>query len=86
MGTNFENVALSQLMQWVKEDRKTAEKIYKLIQDIHRNGLNSGIGKPERVRPKTYSNYVYYVSSILPMLGEKDLQSVRPRDVDASMM
>ena len=44
------------------------------------------IEKPERVRPKTYSNYVYYVSSILPMLGEKDLQPVRPRDVDASMM
>ena len=26
MGTNFEDSALSQLMQWVKDDRKIAEK------------------------------------------------------------
>lgn len=50
MGTNFEDVALSQLMQWVKDDRKIAERIYKLIQDIHRNGLGAGIGKPERLK------------------------------------
>ena len=50
MGTNFEDNALSPLMQWVKEDRKVAEKIYKLIQDIHRNGLADGIGKPEHLK------------------------------------
>lgn len=42
--------------------------------------------KKGEVRPKTYSNYAYYASSILPMLGEKPLQSTRPRDVDAAMM
>ena len=50
MGTNVEDSALSQLMQWVKDDRKIAEKIYKLIQDIHRNGLAHGIGKPEHLK------------------------------------
>ena len=50
MGTNFEDIALSQLMQWVKDDKKVADKIYKLIQDVHRNGLAKGIGKPEHLK------------------------------------
>lgn len=37
-------------MYWVRENRKTADKIYKLIQDIHRNGSDKGIGQPERLR------------------------------------
>ena len=50
MGTNFEDPALEHLMYWVRENRKTADKIYKLIQDIHRNGPDKGIGQPERLR------------------------------------
>ncbi len=50
MGTSFEDVALAQLMQWVKDDKKVADKIYKLIQDIHRNGMATGIGKPEHLK------------------------------------
>ena len=50
MGTSFEDVALAQLMQWVKDDKKVADKIYKLIQDIHRNGMATGIGKPEQLK------------------------------------
>ena len=37
-------------MDWAKENRKTAEKIYKLIKDIQRNGFAKGMGKPERLR------------------------------------
>lgn len=33
-------------MYWQKQDRKTLNKINKLLQDIERNGYN-GIGKPE---------------------------------------
>ena len=50
MGTNFEDIALSHLMEWVRADRKTADKIYRLIQDIHRNGAEKGTGKPERLK------------------------------------
>ena len=50
MGTYFEDDALSELMEWVRTDRKTAERIHTLIRDIHRNGAMSGIGKPERLR------------------------------------
>ena len=50
MGTNFEDVALADLMYWVQNDRKIAGKIYNLIQDINRNGADKGIGKPERLK------------------------------------
>lgn len=50
MGVNFDDMALSQLMEWVKENRKNAEKIYKLITDIQRNGVSKGIGKPEHLK------------------------------------
>ncbi len=50
MSTQFEDDALAELMEWVRTDRKTAEKIHTLIKDIHRNGAMSGIGKPERLR------------------------------------
>jgi len=33
MGTNFEDIALADLMYWVQNDRKIAGKIYNLIQD-----------------------------------------------------
>ena len=39
-------------MTWVREDRKKAEKIDSLLNDIERNGLYKGIGKPEALRHK----------------------------------
>ena len=50
MGTNFEDIALEHLMSWMKTDKKIADKIYKLIQDIHRNGAGRGMRKPERLK------------------------------------
>ena len=50
MGTLFEDAALEQLMHWMRENRKTADKIHDLIKDIRRNGMAKGIGKPERLR------------------------------------
>jgi len=35
---------------WQNEDKKTLSKINKLISDIERNGVNKGIGKPERLK------------------------------------
>ncbi|GHV60238.1 Txe/YoeB family addiction module toxin [Spirochaetia bacterium] len=34
---------------WQKQDKKTLDKVNKLIQDIVRNG-NDGLGKPEALR------------------------------------
>ena len=50
MGTLFDDSALEQLMQWMKQDRKTADKIHTLIKDIRRNGAAKGIGKPEHLK------------------------------------
>ena len=35
MGTTFEGDSLADLMHWVRQDRKKAEKIYSLINDHH---------------------------------------------------
>ena len=48
--TQFEDEAFDDLVQWFKENPKIANKIYKLIYDIKRNGLGKGIGKPERLK------------------------------------
>ena len=37
-------------LYWQTQDKKTVVKINKLIKDIERNGVNKGIGKPERLK------------------------------------
>jgi len=37
-------------LDWQKNDKKTFEKINKLIKDIDRNGESEGIGKPEPLK------------------------------------
>ena len=43
----FSPDAMAEFMDWIKKDKKTANKIYSLIEDIRRNGAMQGIGKPE---------------------------------------
>ena len=50
----FTGDSFDQLMYWIKNDRKIAERIYKLANDIIRNGPDKGIGKPERLKHKPY--------------------------------
>ena len=47
MNVTFTETALSEYISWQQEDKKTLKRINQLIQDIQRNGLTSGIGKPE---------------------------------------
>ncbi len=42
----FSPDAMAEFMDWIKKDKKTANKIYSLIEDIRRNGAMQGIGKP----------------------------------------
>ncbi len=37
-------------LYWQIEDKKTLKRINQLLQDIQRNGLDKGIGKPEPLR------------------------------------
>lgn len=36
--------------EWQGQDRKTLKRINQLVQDIQRNGLSMGIGKPEPLK------------------------------------
>lgn len=42
--------AWEEYMAWQAENRKTIKRINTLIKDIRRNGLRTGIGKPEPLR------------------------------------
>lgn len=46
----FTHDAMSEFMDWAKNDKKTANKIYALIEAISRNGAMRGIGKPEKLK------------------------------------
>ena len=46
----FEDDGWENLFYWIHENRKIADKIYKLLEDIERNGPAKGIGKPEKLK------------------------------------
>lgn len=68
----FSPDAMAEFMDWIKKDKKTANKIYSLIEDIRRNGAMQGIGKPESLKHRPgYSRrideknqLVYYIDEL----------------------
>jgi toxin YoeB len=48
-GLEFDPAALEDLIWWVKNDRKKALRIFRLIQDCHSDPFH-GIGKPEPLK------------------------------------
>ena len=44
--------ALNDFMYWAHNDRKILDKIESLLNDIDRNGVLKGLGKPERLKHK----------------------------------
>ena len=46
----FTKLAFEQYIYWQSEDKKTMKKINSLLQGIARNGVLSGIGKPEALK------------------------------------
>ena len=50
MGKLFSDEAWEQFMYWIHQNRKTADKISKLLTDIERNGAGKRIGKPEHLK------------------------------------
>lgn len=59
MNVTFTETALTEYISWQQEDKKTLKRINQLIQDIQRNGLTSGIGKPEPLKGrKAYSRRI----------------------------
>lgn len=46
----FLDEAWNEYISWQAEDCKTLKRINNLIQSIQRDGLESGLGKPERLK------------------------------------
>ena len=42
--------AWKEYIEWQGQDRKTLKRINQLVQDIQRNGVSMGIGKPEPLK------------------------------------
>ena len=55
--TIFSQRALGEIMSWAFNDRKILKRIQTLINDIQRNGLLEGIGKPERLKYEDEERY-----------------------------
>ena len=49
MNKRWEDEAWEDYVWWQNQDKKTKNRINNLIKDIERNGLLSGIGKPEKL-------------------------------------
>lgn len=50
MNKRWEDIAWENYLNWHEEDKKIWKKINALIKDIERNGVNKGIGKPEKLK------------------------------------
>ena len=50
MNKRWADSAWDDYLYWQAQDKKTLKKINELIKDIERNGVSSGIGKPEPLR------------------------------------
>ncbi len=50
MNKTFHDRGFSDYVYWANHDRKTFNRINALLQDIERNGVSKGIGKPEKLR------------------------------------
>lgn len=50
MNRSFTETGFEHYLYWQTQDRKTLKKINEIIIDIVRNGVDKGIGKPERLK------------------------------------
>lgn len=46
----FTQTAFTDYLYWQTQDKKTLKRINKLLEDIRRNGVMQGLGKPEPLK------------------------------------
>jgi len=62
----FTPQAFNEYLEWFAEDKKMFKKINDLIKDIQRNGLMTGIGKPEPLKHiKGYSRRIDHANRLI---------------------
>ena len=63
-------------LYWQSQDRKTLKKINSLLDDIKRNGVLAGTGKPEKL--KHHSGYSRHIDDTNRLVYEIDeLQNIK---------
>ena len=50
MNKIWSDKAWDDYIYWQSQDKRTLKKVNELVKDIERNGLNTGIGKPEPLK------------------------------------
>ncbi len=59
MNKTFHNRGFADYVYWQNQDRKTLNKINRLLQSIERDGAMNGIGKPEKLLNRDgYSRHI----------------------------
>lgn len=72
----FTSNGFEDYMYWQKQDRKTLRKINALLEDIKRNGVLDGIGKPESLKYRTgYSRRIDEANRLVYDIDE--LQNIK---------
>lgn len=72
----FDKDAWEDYVYWQNQDRKTLKKINNLIEDIQRNGMMKGIGKPEPLKYRSgYSRRIDDANRLVYDIDE--LQNIR---------
>lgn len=72
----FDKAAWEDYVYWQNQDRKTLKKINNLLEDIQRNGVMQGIGKPEPLKYRSgYSRRIDDVNRLVYDID--DLQNIR---------
>ncbi len=77
----FQPEFIEDLKYWVKNDRKTALRVIKLIEDILRDPF-SGIGKPEPLKylsPGTWSRRITQEHRIVYLVRDKRIDFLQAR-------
>ena len=77
----FQPEFIEDLKHWVKNDRKTAQRVFKLIDDILRDPFE-GIGKPERLKylaPGTWSRRITQEHRIVYLVRDKRIDFLQAR-------
>ena len=72
MAILYLNDVVEEMIQLSKTDKKTVDKIKKLVRSIERDGLMKGEGKPEKLksRTNTYSRRIDEKNRLIYIAGE----------------
>jgi len=73
MNNSFSEKGWDDYLYWQITDKAMLRKINELIKDINRNGVSSGIGKPEPLKyRKAWSRRINHEHRLVYMVDEAD--------------